>query len=79
MCTLLRSSRQVKTHNCPIYNDWQSDSHIDSVLNNYVNGTGNSTSVGTGTGIGNGNGTGTGTAQEAVMVQVAAPIRVQTQ
>ena len=43
---------------CPIYNDWQSDSHIDFVLNNHVNGTGNGTSVGTGTGTGNGNGTG---------------------
>ena len=43
---------------CPIYNDWQSDSHIDSVLNNHANGTGNGTSVGTGTGTGNGNGTG---------------------
>ena len=47
---------------CPIYNDWQSDSHIDSVLsNNNANGTGNGTSVGTGTGTGNGNGTGNGT------------------
>ena len=46
---------------CPIYNDWQSDSHIDSVLNNHARGTGNGTSVGTGTGTGNGNGTGNGT------------------
>ena len=46
---------------CPIYNDWQSDSHIDSVLNNHASGTGNGTSVGTGTGTGNGNGTGNGT------------------
>ena len=46
---------------CPIYNDWQSDSHIDSVLNSHVNGTGNGTSVGTGTGTGNGNGIGNGT------------------
>ena len=43
---------------CPIYNDWQNDSHIDSVLsNNHANGTGNGTSVGTGTGTGNGLGT----------------------
>ena len=55
---------------CPIYNDWQGNSHIDSVLNNHVNGTGNGMSVGTGTGTGNGNGTGneTDTCREAVMV-----------
>ena len=47
---------------CPIYNDWQSDSHIDSVLsNNHANGTGNGTSVGTGTGTGSGIGTVNGT------------------
>ena len=47
---------------CLIYNDWQSDSHIDSVLsNNHVSGTSNGTSVGTGTGTGNGNGTHNGT------------------
>ena len=44
---------------CPIYNDWQSNSHIDSVLNNHANGTGNGTSVGTGNGNGTGNGTDT--------------------
>ena len=48
----------LTSFHCPIYNDWQSDSHIDYVLNNYVNGTGNGTSVGTDTGTGNGNGTG---------------------
>ena len=51
----------LTSFHCPIYNDWQSDSHINSVLNKYVNGTGNGTSVGTGTGTGNGNGTGNGT------------------
>ena len=52
----------LTSFHCPIYNDWQSDSHIDSVLSNHhVNGTGNGTSVGTGTGRGNGNGTGNGT------------------
>ena len=46
----------------PTCNDWQSDSHIDSVLsNNHVSGTGNGTSVGTGTGTANGNGTDTST------------------
>ena len=50
----------LTSFHCPIYNDWQSDSHIDSVLsNNHVSGTGNGTSVGTGTGTGNGNGTDT--------------------
>ena len=49
----------LTSFHCPIHNDWQSDSHIDSVLsNNHANGTGNGTSVGTGTGTGNGNGTG---------------------
>ena len=34
----------LTSFHCPIYNDWQSDSHIDSVLsNNHVNGTGNGT------------------------------------
>ena len=48
----------LTSFHCPICNDWQSDSHIDSVLfNNHVSGTGNGTSVGTG----NGNGTDTGT------------------
>ena len=52
----------LTSFHCPIYNDWQSDSHIDSVLsNNHVSGTGNGTSVGTCTGTGNGNGTGNGT------------------
>ena len=51
----------LTSFHCPIYNDWQSDSHIDSVLNNYANGTGNGTSGSTGTGTGNGNGTGNGT------------------
>ena len=51
----------LTSFHCPIYNDWQSNSHIGSVLNNHVNGTGNGTSVGTGTGTGNGNGTGNGT------------------
>ena len=52
----------LTSFHCPIYNDWQSDSHIDSVLsNNHANGTGNGTSVGTGTGTGNGNGTSNGT------------------
>ena len=44
---------------CPMYNDWQSDSHIDSVLNNHASGTGNGTSVGTGNGNSTGNGTDT--------------------
>ena len=44
----------LTSFHCPIYNDWQSNSHIDSVLNNHANGTGNGTSVGTGTGTGNG-------------------------
>ena len=48
----------LTSFHCPIYNDWQNDSHVDSVLNNYENGTGNSTSVGTGIGTGNGNGIG---------------------
>ena len=48
----------LTSFHCPIYNDWQSDSHLDSVLNNYAYGRGNSTSVGTVTGTGNGNGTG---------------------
>ena len=49
----------LTSFHCPIYNDWQSDSHIDFVLsNNHANGTGNGTSVGTGTGTGYGNGTG---------------------
>ena len=52
------SALGLTSFHCPIYNDWQSDSHIDSVLNNHANGTGNGTSVGTGTGTGNGNGTG---------------------
>ena len=47
----------LTSFHCPMYNDWQSNSHIDSVLNNYANGTGNSTSVGTGNGNGTGNGT----------------------
>ena len=51
----------LTSFHCPIYNDWQSNSHIDSVLNNYANGAGNGTSVGTGTGTGNGNGIGNGT------------------
>ena len=52
----------LTSFHCPIYNDWQRDSHIDSVLsNNHVNGTGNGTSVGTGTGTGNGIGTVNGT------------------
>ena len=52
----------LTSFHCPIYNDWQSNSHIDSVLsNNHVNGTGNGTSVGTGNGNGTGNGTDTGT------------------
>ena len=46
---------------CPIYNDWQNDSHIDSVLNNYENGTGIGTSVGTGNVNGMGSGTCKGT------------------
>ena len=49
----------LTSFHCPIYNDWQSDSHIDSVLNNNGNGTGNGTSVGTGNGNGTGNGTDT--------------------
>ena len=52
----------LTSFHCPIYNDWQSDSHVDSVLsNNHVSGTGNGTSVGTGTGTGDCNGTGNGT------------------
>ena len=51
----------LTSFHCPMYNDWQSNSHIDSVLNNHANGTGKGTSVGTSTGTGNGNGTGNGT------------------
>ena len=51
----------ISSFHCPICNYWQSDSHIDSVLNNHASSTGNGTSVGTGTGTGNGNGTGNGT------------------
>ena len=51
----------LTSFHCPIYNDWQSDLHIDSVLSNHVSSTGNGTSVGTGTGTGNGNATGNGT------------------
>ena len=51
----------LTSFHCPIYNDWQNDLHIESVLNNYENGTGNGTSVGTVIGTGNGNGTGNGT------------------
>ena len=55
----------LTSFHCPIYNDWQNDSHIDSVLNNYENGTGIGTSVGTGIGTGNGNGMGNGTCKSA--------------
>ena len=58
----------LTSFHCPIYNDWQNDSHIDSVLNNYENGTGNGTSVGTGIGTGNGNGMGSGTRKGTDMV-----------
>ena len=51
----------LTSFHCPIYNDWQNDSHIDSVLNNYENGTGIGTSVGTGIGTGNSNGMGSST------------------
>ena len=50
----------LTSFHCPKYNDWQSNSHIGSVLsNNHANGTGNSASVGTGNGNGTGNGTDT--------------------
>ena len=52
-------SLDLTSFHCPIYNDWQSNSHVDSVLNNYANGTGSGTSVGTGNGNGTGNGTDT--------------------
>ena len=52
----------LTSFHCPVYNDWQSNSHIDSVLsNNHASGTDNDTSVGTSTGTGNGNGTGNST------------------
>ena len=58
----------LTSFHCLIYNDWQNDSHIDSVLNNYENGTGIRTSVGTGIGTGNGNGMGSGTHKGTDMV-----------
>ena len=51
----------LTSFHCPIYNDWQNDSHVDSVHNNYENSTGIGTSVGAGIGSGNGNGMGSST------------------
>ena len=58
----------LTSFHCPLYNDWQNNSHVDSVLNNYENDTGNGTSVGTGIGTGNGNGMGSGTCKGTDMV-----------